>query len=149
MKQMGASALAPKISERLLAKNISSESGVDLEAAITLYVERCQTLNALANALLPFYGEVTPNADLLAQHLVDAARPALSEFVDMLATVEWSAVAIGAALKEVLKRHGLKMPQLAMPLRVILLGVTETPSVDAVIALLGQERVLARLSGYR
>jgi len=149
MKQMGASELAPKIRKRLLAKNIAPESGPDLVVAITLYVERCQTLNTLTDALLPFYGEVRPNADLLAQHLSDAARPALAEFAATLTTVEWGAAAIGAALKEVLKKHGLKMPQLAMPLRVVLLGVTETPSVDAVIALLGRERVLARLLEYR
>ncbi|MCL2021703.1 MAG: glutamate--tRNA ligase [Betaproteobacteria bacterium] len=149
MKQMGATGLAPEIAARLRSKNITPESGPDLTAAIALYVERCQTLNALTNVLLPFYREATPDAALLAQHLADAARPALAEFAAALETVDWNTAAIGAALKDVLKRHGFKMPQLAMPLRVILLGATETPSVDAVIALLGRERVLARLSGYK
>ncbi|MDR1849642.1 MAG: glutamate--tRNA ligase [Zoogloeaceae bacterium] len=149
LKQTGASALAPKIAERLQVMNAALESGPDLAAAIALYVERCQTLNALGRALLPFYCEKTPDAALLAQHLSDEARPALAEFAGVLETVEWNAAAIGAALKEILKRHGLKMLQLAMPLRVILLGETNTPSVDAVIALFGRERVLARLSGYK
>jgi len=147
MKQRGAS-LAPEIAKRLQARGVPLESGPDLTAAIALYVERCQTLNALTDALLPFYGEASPDADLLAQHLSDAARSALAEFAAALQTVEWNATAIGAALKEILKRHGLKMPQLAMPLRVILLGETNTPSVDAVLALLGRERILARLSSH-
>ncbi|MDR0233906.1 MAG: glutamate--tRNA ligase [Zoogloeaceae bacterium] len=149
MKEMGASALAPKVAERLRVRNASPESGPDLAAAVALYGERCHTLNELADALLPFYREITPDTELLAQHLSDKARPALAEFAVLLETLDWSAAAIGAGLKDVLKRHGLKMPELAMPLRVILVGETHTPSVDAVIALLGRERVLDRLSGYR
>jgi glutamyl-tRNA synthetase len=39
------------------------------------------------------------------------------------------------------------MPQFAIPLRVLVTGRTQTPSVDAVLELLGRETVLARLSG--
>lgn len=42
--------------------------------------------------------------------------------------------------------RGLKMPQLAIPLRVAVVGQTQTPAVDAVLALLGKETVLARLA---
>jgi glutamyl-tRNA synthetase len=38
------------------------------------------------------------------------------------------------------------MPKLAMPLRVILTGQAQTPSVDAVITLIGREKVLAKLA---
>jgi glutamyl-tRNA synthetase len=49
-------------------------------------------------------------------------------------------------LKEVLVKTGLKMPQLAMPVRVLLLGTAQTPSLDAVLSLLRKEDVLAGLS---
>ncbi len=39
----------------------------------------------------------------------------------------------------------MKMPQVAIPLRVKLLGVPQTPSIDAVLEVMGRERVLARL----
>jgi predicted small lipoprotein YifL len=55
------------------------------------------------------------------------------------------APAIGAALKETLAACGLKMPQLAMPVRVLVMGTAQTPSLDAVLALLPQEKVLSRL----
>ena len=42
--------------------------------------------------------------------------------------------------------RGLKMPQLATLLRVAVVGQTQTPAVDAVLALLGKETVLARLA---
>ena len=37
------------------------------------------------------------------------------------------------------------MPQLAMPLRLLLTGQTQTPAIDAIIELLGRDRALARL----
>jgi glutamyl-tRNA synthetase len=42
----------------------------------------------------------------------------------------------------------VKMPKIAMPLRVMLLGQTQTPSIDAVLELLGRDTVLARLQPY-
>jgi glutamyl-tRNA synthetase len=48
------------------------------------------------------------------------------------------------AIKEVLTATGLKMPQLAMPVRVLVLGTAQTPSLDAVLELCGKEKVLAR-----
>jgi glutamyl-tRNA synthetase len=40
---------------------------------------------------------------------------------------------------------GLKMPQLAVPLRVAVTGRTQTPSIDAVLEVFGRDAVLARL----
>ena len=42
--------------------------------------------------------------------------------------------------------YGLKMPKLAMPMRVLLTGQAQTPSVDAVVALFPRELVLKRLA---
>ena len=63
-----------------------------------------------------------------------------------IASVAWETPAINALIKETVTKHGLKMPKLAMPLRVILTGQAQTPSVDAVIALIGREGVLTALS---
>ena len=112
----------------------------------TLYLERSNTLNALADAVEVFYVDIAPNAELLAQHLGEDARPALADFAKGIADVAWEVPAINALIKETVTKHGLKMPKLAMPLRVILTGQAQTPSVDAVISLIGREKVLAKLS---
>ena len=145
MKQMPAAELAAKARVRLSARGVTTDNGPDLEKAVALYVDRCNTLNVLADAVEVFYAHVAPNPDLLAQHLGDEARPALADFASGIAGVAWEAPAINALLKETVGKHGLKMPKLAMPLRVILTGQAQTPSVDAVIALIGRERVLAAL----
>ncbi|MDP3785867.1 MAG: glutamate--tRNA ligase [Undibacterium sp.] len=117
-----------------------------LVTVIALMKERCNTTLELAQAAMLFYR--TPAADpaLLAQHLSDAIKPALQDYALGLSTVDWSKSAIAALLKECLAKHGLKMPQLAMPLRLLLTGQLQTPSIDAVIELLGRELVLARLA---
>jgi glutamyl-tRNA synthetase len=84
----------------------------------------------------------------LAQHVTDAIRPglqALSERLEALAADDWDKASIAALFKEVLKEQGLKMPQLAMPVRVLTVGTAHTPSVDAVLFLLGQQKVVERL----
>ena len=49
-------------------------------------------------------------------------------------------------MKTVVAEHKLKFPQLAMPLRVMVTGEPQTPSVDATLELVGREQVLARMA---
>jgi glutamyl-tRNA synthetase len=111
-----------------------------------LFKDRCETLVDLAGWVRLFYVDAFDrNAEDLAKHVTDAVVPALDAFAEGVASVEWSKEAIAALIKEVLKAQGLKMPQLAMPVRVLTLGTAHTPSVDAVLELLGREKILARL----
>ncbi|PMX30544.1 glutamate--tRNA ligase, partial [Pseudomonas sp. FW301-21B01] len=82
-----------------------------------------------------FYRTPAPEADALAQHITEAVRPALVDLAAALKTVEWTREAIAAALKATLGAHKLKMPQLAMPVRLLVAGTTHTPSIDSVLML--------------
>jgi glutamyl-tRNA synthetase len=146
MKQAPLEQLTTQVKSRLTARGVNIETGPDLSQAVALYLDRCNTLNVLADAVEVFYSPVTPNPETLAQHLSDEARPALADFAAGVADVAWEAPAINALIKETVTKHGLKMPKLAMPLRVILTGQAQTPSVDAVIVLIGRERVITALS---
>lgn len=148
MKQLPAAELAAKLAPRLAARGIDSAQGPSLEAACALYVDRCNTLNVLADAVEVFYCSVEAQPELLAQHLGEEARPALADFADALADISWEIPAIAATIKETVGKYGLKMPKLAMPLRVMLTGQAQTPSVDAVVHLLGRERVIASIKKY-
>src|SRR5690606_31427480 len=111
-----------------------------------LFKDRCETLVDLARWVRLFYVDaVERNAEDAAQHLTPAAEPLLAAFAQVIHEVEWTREAINAAIKGVLKAQGAKMPQLAMPVRVLTMGVAHTPSVDAVLELLGREKILARL----
>ncbi|MES2152195.1 MAG: glutamate--tRNA ligase [Pseudomonadota bacterium] len=119
-----------------------------LPAVLALMKERANTVLELAEAAMLFYREPQPDAALLAQHVTDAVKPALAAFAGRCATVEWSREALSAALKEVLAAHGLKMPQMAIPLRLFLTGQLQTPAIDLVLQLFGRDVVLARLAKY-
>jgi glutamyl-tRNA synthetase len=86
--------------------------------------------------------------ELITQHLTLSARSALRDFATQAAPLPWSREALGALIKTVLATHGLKMPQLAIPLRVAVAGTTQTPAVDAVLEILGKETVLLRLAAF-
>ncbi|ODS91876.1 MAG: glutamate--tRNA ligase [Comamonas sp. SCN 65-56] len=117
-----------------------------LSRICALFKDRCETLVDLANWARLFYVDtIERNAEDVAQQLTAAADAPLAAFAEAIQSVEWTREAINAALKAVLKAQGIKMPQLAMPLRVLTMGVAHTPSVDAVLELLGREKILARL----
>ena len=146
IKQAENSRLVALVQPRLEKRGITVTTDVSLEAIIALYKERVSNLNELADAAEAFYREITPDAELLAQHLSAEALPALADFVDGLREVAWEAPAINALIKACIAKHGLKMPRLAMPLRVLLTGQAQTPSVDAVVTLFPRETVLQRLA---
>lgn len=116
-----------------------------LPTVLGLMKERVNTINELADAAMLFYRDPQPDPELLALHLTEAVRAALATFAERCATVEWNKAALAAMMKEVLAAHSLKMPQLAMPLRLLLTGQLQTPAIDAVLELFGRDVVLARV----
>ena len=146
LKQADNARLAALVQPRLEARGVSVTATPSLEAIIGLYKERVSSLNELADAAEVFYIDLHPNPEILAQHLTPEALPALEEFIAGVKDVAWEAPAIGALIKASIGKHSLKMPKLAMPLRVLLTGQAQTPSVDAVIALFPRELVLKRLA---
>ena len=146
IKQADSARLTALVQKRLDARAVKVAAQPSLEAIVALYKERVGNLNELADAAEVFYIDLHPKAEILAQHLTDEAKPALADFAEAVKTVAWDAPAIGALIKETVGKHGLKMPKLAMPLRVLLTGQAQTPSVDAVVALFPRETVLARLA---
>jgi glutamyl-tRNA synthetase len=121
------------------------DSGADLAQVVGLLKDRAATVKEIAENAAMFYREPAPEPEALAQHVTDAVRPALAELAVALKSVEWTKEAISAALKAVLAAHKLKMPQLAMPVRLLVAGTTHTPSIDSVLMLFGRDVVVNRI----
>ncbi len=145
IKQADDVELAADVANRLAQRGVNPEGGPAIESVVALYKERSGSLNELADSVELYVTEVHPSPELLAKHLTEVARAALTSLRQRFAGAEWSAAALSQAIKDTMSEHALKMPQVAIPLRVALLGVTQTPSIDAVLLVLGRERVLARL----
>lgn len=143
LKAMDDAALAPLVAARLQQRGITPDER--LPAICGLFKDRCETLVILADWAQAFYVDVQPKAEDVATHITEAIKPALATLSDKLANVAWDKASIAAAIKETLSAHGLKMPQLAMPVRVLVMGTPQTPSLDAVLELQNSEKILEKL----
>ena len=128
-----------RASDARLAALLPGREGPPAERVVALLKERAGTLKELAAQAEMFYG------DPGAQAAPAEAKGALAALAKDLAQTDWERKALGSAVQSAAKAHGLKMPQLAMPLRRILTGREQTPSIDAVLELLGRETVIARI----
>lgn len=111
-----------------------------------LFKDRCATVVELAEALRMFFERQIAPADVLEPLLTADVKAAIATLVARLAGLPvWDKASIAGALKETLAAHQLKMPQLAVPLRWLLAGRAQTPSIDAVLSLFPRAKVLGLL----
>jgi glutamyl-tRNA synthetase len=121
------------------------EGRLHLEAVVTLLKDRARTLNELADEAMLFYLEPHIAPDLIRQHLTGKSADAVREFAKAAEAIPWERTAIAALNKQLIGDFGIKLPLLAVPLRVAATGRTQTPSIDAVLELIGRDAVLRRL----
>ena len=149
IKQADNTRLAPLVAVQLFKQGVTLSDEViasHLPQVCGLLKDRCDTTVALATWAAKFYSDVVVDAADKAQYVTDSVKPALQLLADKLGTCAWDKVSIASVIKEVLTTQGLKMPQLAMPVRVLVVGTPQTPSLDAVLELCGREKVIARLA---
>jgi glutamyl-tRNA synthetase len=135
--------LAPLVAAHLKKRGIDADDR--LPAICALFKDRCETTVALADWAAAFYADVTVSEADRAQHITDAVKPVIATLAEKLASVSWEKTSIAAGIKEVLAAHSVKMPVLAMPVRVLVMGTAQTPSLDSVLAIFSREKVIERL----
>ena len=137
-----------------IAKSQFERSGIDLSngpplsRVVSLMKDRTATAAELSQTSSYFYSAIVPLIPLRNQYYTSAIKPALvnlKERFSKLSKTEWTRERINEELKAVVAQHKLKLPQIAMPLRVIISGGTETPSIDATLAVFDRDEVLARM----
>ncbi|WP_374435600.1 glutamate--tRNA ligase [Inhella sp.] len=137
--------LAALVKPRLQKRSLTVPDTAPLAAMCALFKDRCNTLEVLADWLAMFFGPVQASEADQAQHLTEGARAVLQELATALNEAEWTPAGVSAAMKAVLTARGLKMPQLAIPLRVLVCGRSQTPAIDQVLALFDREILMTRL----
>ena len=130
-----------KLAQAHLPKDLA---GPPLDRVVALVKDRAATIRQLADEAMLFYAKDVPPAGPIPSE----ARAALQSLKGKLEKAAWDRNAINGAIKETIAAAGLKMPQLAMPLRQAVTGRAQTPSIDAVLELLGRETVLRRLAAH-
>ena len=137
--------LAELVKPFLLLKGVTDLDTQRIVRGCGLFKDRCSTLVELAGWLQLLVTGAQASLDDLNKHVTDSVRPALDKLADALTDCEWNKLAIAAAIKQVLADTGLKMPQLAMAVRVLVMGTPQTPSLDAILELMKKEDVTLRL----
>jgi glutamyl-tRNA synthetase len=141
VKQADDASLAGLVAQQLATRGIDA-SVERLTPMCALFKDRCATTAALADWLTMFFAPTRASDEERALHLTDTIKPALAALAARLAEVSWTKADIQQAIKATLTERGLKMPQLALPVRVAVCGRAQTPSLDAVLELFDRQKVV-------
>lgn len=148
IKEANIDVLAFDIATRLAKVNIEVSLQPKLQDVLALYRERTNNLNQLASEVAYFYALPKANLADIEKHLTPEILPVIRTLSEKLGVIDWTAEAIHAEINVVVAENQLKFPKVAMPLRVMLTGNSQSPSIDQVMALLGQKLTLARLQKH-
>ena len=136
--------LAALVEPELRKRGVQPAAGPPLERVIHLVKDRASSIPQLADEAMLFYTLSVDSKPVVDEKGVQALRTLKAR----LGSVAWERGPISDAIKDVVKTSGLKMPQVAMPLRHIVTGRAQTPSIDAVLELLGRDTVMLRLAKH-
>jgi glutamyl-tRNA synthetase len=131
-----------------LAAKLTPALREKLTAAMPGLKERAKTLVELIDSAHYLYADrpLVPD-EKAAALLTPEARRTVGLLVGELGKVEpWSAAGVEAAVRAFAERQGLKLGQVAQPLRAALTGRTTSPGIFDVFAVLGRDESLARLA---
>jgi len=141
---------------KLLAEAVrpfADERGIDIEQGpnfiqvVSLLKDRANTLIEIAEGAKLFYSPAPElTAAQIAENIPNAIKPVIQDLIVAIEQADASKEAYSAAFKQVLAKHQLKMPALAMPVRYALFATTQTPAIDSVLVVLGKEESLKRLA---
>lgn len=96
--------------------------------------------------LFIFFRVLAPSEELRAQYFNNETKSILVSLIDRFSSISWDKQLIHDEIKNTATAFGVKLPKIAMPLRVAITGEVHTPSIDAVLEILGKSETLNRLN---
>jgi glutamyl-tRNA synthetase len=128
-------------------QGINKATGPAMAEVIALVGERCHTLVELASQSRYFYEDFAEFDEAAAKkHLRGVAKEPLQVALAKIeALTEWSSENLHHVIEAVCAELEIGMGKIGMPLRVAVTGGGQSPSVDATMYLIGQERVVSRI----
>lgn len=130
-------------------RKIDLSNGPKLANVVELLKDRSVTLFEMADKAKYFYSdEIDFNEDAIKQHFSNEVQPAFKSLLvslEELSDTNWNKDNIKEIINNKLKEFNIKMPKLAQPIRIAITGDTNSPSIDATLALVGKNRTVNRL----
>ncbi|MDJ0781322.1 MAG: glutamate--tRNA ligase [Desulfosarcinaceae bacterium] len=140
--------LVPHLLPFMAAEGYSAEAGPYLEAVIKTLKPRSKTLVEMAQAAHFYYNDPIVYEEKAAKKFLKAAalEPVQLLTEKLKASESFEEKALEQVFTAVMAETGLKLGKIAQPVRVALTGTTVSPGIFEVIAVLGRERVITRLT---
>jgi glutamyl-tRNA synthetase len=148
IKALPVEQIASEIIARLQKLNIANCELPNMSDVLELYRERANNLNHLASDIAFFYQQPEINVLDKDKHITEESLQYLKQFYEKVKDITWDAVNLHGAMNQVVEANQIKFPKLAMPLRVAIIGIAQSPSIDQVMAVLGKPTVLARIKAF-
>ncbi len=146
IKNMAATKLSELIKPKLIDAKVETINDELLINAIELYQDREKNLNLFSEDILFFFKEVNPTEDLKTKYLDEKSKSLVQVFINQLDGLNWTIEDMNSFIKEFVKKQKIKFPEIAMPLRTIIAGTDNTPSIGSIIFILGIDIVRKRIS---
>jgi glutamyl-tRNA synthetase len=142
-----AEALVPLLEQAGLRDEVGKVTAEWLAQLVVLVKERTKTLLEMVEWVKPYFGQaVRYEEDAARKFLTPAMAPVLQKLLDRFKTFPgFSKPTWEESFKKLVEEEGIKMGQLAQPVRVALTGRTASPGLFEVMEVLGRERTLIRL----
>jgi glutamyl-tRNA synthetase len=142
-----ATLLVPFLEQAGLGEQVKQVSADWLAQLVVLVRERTKTLVEMVEWVKPYFGQsVAYDEEAANKFLTPAIAPVLGRLIERFSALptfsktEWE-----QRFKQLVQEEGIKMGQLAQPVRVALTGRSASPGLFEVMEVLGKERVLWRL----
>jgi glutamyl-tRNA synthetase len=134
------------VQEKILSEGQTLDMNWLSKAVMTLR-ERAKTLVELARSLRYYISEdVEYNEKAKAKFLNEKSLSYLVELKDRLSHIgDFSVPELERVFKEIVDKHGVKLGNVAQPVRVAMTGGTESPGIFEVLEIVGKEKTLKRL----
>lgn len=142
------SVVVEDVTKRLDNNGVKVQAEPVIDDVLGLYRERTNNLNQLAADVAYFYQRQEANAADVEKHITPEILPVMQVLYERLENVEWTPEAIHEVIGSAVKENALKFPKVAMPLRVMIAGIAQSPSIDQVMAILGKQETLNRIKSY-
>ncbi len=141
--------LLHEVTARLTKRGIDfgTTAAARIRALMPDLKERARTIDDLATATIFAVADGAPEPDAKAAALLTPeARARLADLAQFLADAPWEKQDLEKWLRDYAEVKGVKLGQVAQPLRVALTGSTQSPPIDSVLVALGRAESLTRIA---
>jgi glutamyl-tRNA synthetase len=148
LRQADPAALLPDVLHRLQAQGelFGTEKIARLKLLLPALQERAKNLAELAASAAFAVTDGAPEADAKsAALLTQDAKARLADLAEFLSAAPWERADLEHWLRDYADVKGVKLKDVAQPLRVALTGSTMSPPIDLTLFALGRDEALARI----